>query len=261
MICSDELGLQCCGDLTYSGLFARYADSLYGTFHAEQPARYSNNSDYAYDRDLMIVDLGDDVHPLRHMPYTESKILRPLMVQQNLLRNTKKVQPFDRFEVVAGRLGALCHDIGECQHADLGETVGDINYYAKTQKHEKREAAIRSFFYDTLYKDVPVSLVAAAEATITGEPESFLSRAFRATEHIGYFLTGVRAGRLAIELGPKITNDQDAERVACLGRLGVTVANDWFDKLPQHSAEFPYARIIRDREAMAVERINEELAA
>lgn len=266
LISSNELTIPGCEELTYTDLFDRYASSPFGATQAQQPARYSNR--YAYDRDTMIADLGDDVHPLRHMPYTETKIFRPLIAYQHHPQERDRgTEQLSQLEIVAGRLGSLLHDIGECEHPELaavcGGTVGDVNLFEKTTEHEGIEALIRGHFYKRFFSDVPQDVLELAEDMIANNSGTLLRDAFATTERLGYFMTGINAGLKAIGVRfalPPGTCEED-DRFLQLRRLALETAPRWYDELLERGERFPWAGSQTLARKTTLDRIQSELAA
>jgi hypothetical protein len=224
----------------YSELFERYCSSEYGIFHATQDPRFANY--YDMDHSQMLIDLGDDVHPVRHMTHTERNIVRPLLELQHLVPADEVFTPQ---QIVAIRWAALVHDMGECEHPALrdicGETVGDVYFAARTDAHEKAEAKIRAHLYDVLYGDVPPKLLEAGEDIVCNPETSFAGHAFQTAEHIGYFTTGILAGVKAMEIKDLGVTEVDEQRFDQLSKLAVTVSARWHPKLEEHGERFPYA--------------------
>lgn len=245
----------------FSELFERYKTSIYGIFHAEQDPRFSNK--YRWDYSQMLLDLGDDVHPVHHMSHTEERIVRPLLDHQ--LRGSEDGrQALEPGQIIAVRLAALVHDMGECEHPELkevfGETVGDVYYAAKTDEHENAEARIRAYFYGKLYGDVPTELLRVAEEIVRNPGASHEGRAFKVAEHIGYFTTGILAGVTAIELKDHGVTDEAEQRFRELSRLGLDVSARWHPVLQEHGEHFPYAAHVADTHKPALDAIQQRLA-
>ncbi len=229
--------------LSYSEIHARYAESAYGQHHSGQPLRYSQA--YGYDRQTMLADLGDDIHPVRHMSHTEKQIAVPLIAGQ-LWDRVERLSPT---EIKGIRLAALIHDIGECEHPSiekiLGQTVGDVHYESKTSSDSELERTIRQHLYDELYADVPDEVMAMADESIDNHHE-FHGLAFDTVERVGYFQTAMRAGEVALELaGRQPLGDA---RVNSLARLALRVSDNHRDVLNSRSADFPYVgRFMRSK--------------
>jgi hypothetical protein len=214
-----------------------YAGSIYGIHHAEQPLRYSQY--YAYDRDSMLEDLGDDVHPVRHMAYTEAEIVVPLITVQNQSAD----EHFADEEATVIRAAALLHDIGECEHAEIqqytGYRVGDVAWDLKTDEDGKSEWAIRQFLYSKLYTEIPIDFLEAADDIIDNKDGSLPREAFYTAERLGYYLTGLKAGEVALRLYEHRTAS-DELRVTQLGRLALQTTNDHRRYLEKRGERFPH---------------------
>lgn len=255
LVSGDRLVYEGVEELTYSELFGRYQTSEFGLFQDGQPLRYAQR--YAYDPTVMLEDLGDDIHPVRHMQFTEESIFRRLALQQQIAGAEK----FSPLEVVAGRVGALLHDTGECEHPDLvtvcGETVGDIAYDLKTDEHEAAEEKIRAHIYEVLYPDLPDELLQTSEDMIRNSSGSFLNFGFHIVEYIGYLQTTTRAGEIALSLIG--TEDQDTDRFAQLRQLAVDGASKHFSYLEAQGADFPYTRTVLSRLEKQIDAIQSYL--
>ncbi|MEX0881591.1 MAG: HD domain-containing protein [Candidatus Saccharimonadales bacterium] len=240
----------------YSSLHERYVDSSYGLHHATQPARYSQ--DYAYDRGLMIEDLGDDVHPVRHMSYTEAVIVRPLLAVQNKIGDER----FDVGHIMALRVAALLHDIGECEHPEIHEKTGcragDVSWEIKTESDGSSETVIRQYLYRNLYGDVPAFVLSAADDIIDHREGSLPRETFNTAERLGYYKTGLKAGEVALRLSETRT-DEDDLRFTQLGRLALRVTNNHRQFLHERSERFPYLEEVLKTSARLDERIHAKL--
>lgn len=245
--------------LTYGELFGRYAMSDFGVHHATQTVRYARY--YGYDREQMLADLGDDIHPLRHMTYTEENIFRLLALHQ---QTTSGAEPFSSIQIVAGRLGALLHDTGECELPELAkacdvEAVGDVSYNDKTDDHDKAETIIREYIFSMLFDDVPDEIMELVEDTIANKKGTLLREGFNLSEHIGYLMTGVQAGRVALSILE--TGDETHEdRYKQLRKLALKVAPVHFDHVGEHGKAFPFADVTRENLAPEVEKIQSVLS-
>jgi hypothetical protein len=245
--------------LRYLDVHDLYADSEYGAFHAQQELRFSKV--YPYESDAMLADLGDDVHPVRHMTHTESEICQPFMTSQNTAVGNQ--QKFKLEQIAAMRLGTLLHDIGECEHPEIVETVGhivgDVPYLERTQNDSDLEVPIRLFFYDTLLSDVPKQVIEKAEAVISGTDNEFMQQAFNTVERIGYFQTAMMAGETALGI-LEHNPDESSARFVQLARLARRVSNNHIGELGQRAKDFPYTSQILQKYGWLYGRIHTELA-
>ncbi len=245
--------------LTYDELFGRYATSDFGVHHATQPVRYAQK--YGYDRTQMLADLGDDIHPLRHMTHTEENIFRLLALHQ---QTTPGAEPFTNLEVVGGRLGALLHDTGECELPELAEAcgitpVGDVSFHDKTDDHEVSEAIIREYLFGMLYDDVPEEIIELAEDTIANKEGTLLRQGFNLSERIGYLMTSVQAGRVALKI-LEAGDETHEDRYSQLRKLALKVAHVHLDYIGEHGAAFPFAGVKREELGPVVDQIHHVLS-
>lgn len=244
--------------VNFSELHRRYATSSYGLSHGLQPPRYSQQ--YGYQRDAMLKDLGHDVHPVGHMPFTDIEIVKPLVAAQN----TFGFEQFSPQQIVAIRLAAQLHDMGECQdeeiEAQTGCSVGDVWWETKNSSHDSDEAIIRRHIYSQLYPDLPGVLVDPAEDIIRNQAGSFEREAFHAAERIGYYQTAIRAGEIAMRLvEEQEAEDEDELRFLQLGRLSLRVSGNHREFLRQQSLRFPYIQAVLRKAEPADEKIHAKL--
>lgn len=225
--------------IEYDELLSRYIKSDFGKHHMEQRARFAGLPEMAYDRDQMLIDLGDDVHPVFHMSHTHDDILMPLIRTQ---RTTSRPQ-FTPLGISAMRFGALLHDIGECTHPkiarEVGGVVGDIPAPLKTKEHEILEKEIRHYLYSELYPDIADRELNLAELIIIGKSHHLPVEGFQMVERLGYYLTAMQAGRLAIE-GKRSGAKDHNPRLKSLGALGVKVSRDYRSVLDEAANKFKY---------------------
>lgn len=225
--------------LTYDDVHRRYAESIFGLHHADQPLRYAQR--YGYSRDQMLKDLGDDVHPVKHGPYTHRKIAVPFLSAE--IWNVQEHLGQD--DILAIRMAAINHDIGETTDPAisrlLGSLPGDVNYNDKKPSDSKKERQVRHYLYGELFPDVPLELLEASEAVIDNH-DTVLGLAFDTIERVGYYQTALRAGALALELAS--SSDSKLERFTNLARLAIDVTENHHDMLRERSKIFPYARTV-----------------
>jgi len=236
-------------------LWQRYADTFYGRDHAASPPRYSQR--YGYDREQMLRDLGDDVHPVSHMLHTDLNILSPLIFFQNKFGKLK-ISP-----VLAENLHttAQLHDIGECSHPlieqVIGDLVGDVHYEDKNAEHEAKERLIRHYLYDQIFDDVPRRRLEAMDA-ILDDPKSVEGHIFNTVERTGYYLTAMRAGELALKLLQDETAAQD-HRSIMLGRLAWRVSWNHHDELTDRAEDFPYIEKLLEKHDATFRQIKAQI--
>lgn len=209
----------------------------------------------------MVADLGDDVHPLRHMIHTEATIFRPLVMHQQA---APEAEQFTDLEIVAGRFGALTHDIGECEHPSLpalcgAETPGDIPFGDETEEDKAAEAAIRRYFMESLFSDVPDDIKELAEDTVANDKGTLLRVGFDMCECIGYLQTGIQAGRVAMNI-LEAGDETEEQRFYQLQRLALRVAHIHFDYIDEHGSAFAYTRAKREELGPEVEAIHATLS-
>jgi hypothetical protein len=266
LIIGDTIQLPELEGQSYDGLFDDYAWSVFGQHHQTQIPRFSKY--YGYEPAKMIQDLGDDVDPLMHGLHTRVEIFEPLVYFQNVIAGSE-VQKFNPREIAIGRLATQFHDIGECEHPHIEETlnfvVGDVARTVnggKDEVTEKKEAKIRGLLFKVALPSLAASgLVPETEAVLTGGKSALASAAFDATELVGYYATGVKAAHLTLlethhrkEGQPK----RDDESYEQLMQLGHKVPVDWMPEILGTAADFPYLRYVLDRTVPYLDHIYRE---
>lgn len=253
-------------ETTYVDLFERYATSDIGIAHGQQDPRYAQT--FAYDFEAMHADLGPDVHPVEHGRYTHNEVLVPFLLTQNYLADGEGFPQLTSDEIVAIRIAAYIHDFGESEHPEVeaitGEIVGDIAFTAKTKQHAIIEARVREYIYELFYDDVPIDTLEQVEAIIREDDDELATRAFAVVERIGYYMTGLRAGYLALletrhrrATGSANRDDESYEQ---LRRLAIEVSSRHREgTLPDRIEDFPYAGLVLKQTTRLYETINHEL--
>lgn len=209
--------------LEYDELFDRYKESRFGLHHAKQPPRFSQH--YTYDYSQTLIDLGDDVHPVKHMKHTHDTITQPFVIAQFYELTPR--------EVVILRLGTLIHDMGECtfqELAQLGEPRGDTSYGEKVDGEEAIEKKFRDYIIKELWPEIPVDLLDEMNKMVMND-NSRLGRMFNSIERLGYLESGLKAAKVAkkaldekqIEEGYK--QPYEKTRLLQLSLMGLWVAN------------------------------------
>ncbi len=245
--------------VNYHGLHEVYSASVYGQYHATQPLRYSQS--YDYDPTSMLDDLGEDIHPVGHMLHTERKIAVPFIrVQNNTGARDYSGRHLTPEEIVTLRLTALLHDIGECAHPDIPETVGDVFYETKTTEDETKEAGVRGFVYDQVFRGVPLEIIERAEQVIAGGHNDFLDEAFNTIERVGYFATAIRAGEIALRQVNKDPSLIETRQVVQLGRLSLRVSDNHGTILLERGEVFPAARLVVERHARLFDSVHSKFS-
>lgn len=235
-------------ELSPHELFESYSKSEYGQFHALQTPRYGQEKLYFYaDRDLFIAELGDDVHPTRHMLFTHDEIVVPLLNEQ---RQHSRVPQFSSKQENEMRTAAITHDLGECTHPKIAETlditlVGDMPYGTYSTDDKKIEEDIREHVLATILPSIPASLRERIHAIDRNDsPDDLVSEGFNACERLGYFIRARAASKIIVtehHLFHSYEGDPESIwRIAQLGRLAVKVENSHYSFLREKQARFPY---------------------
>ena len=229
-------------------VFDRYAESEHGQFHSNQSPRYSQRTAYNYfPHSQFLDDLGDDVHPVRHMLHTHHNIAVPLIEVQNRYSRT---QDFSNQAAAELRTTALLHDLGECMHPsiveNLGYALGDVQYGTAAPDHKDKELAIRDHLLKLYYPDLPGKLLDRVNEIDfnSGKQADFLSCAFEVVERLGYFMTSRRAAEIVIK--EQKSYEPGDHRIAQLGRLATIVGNNHYAFLRSQQRKFPYVKSVLD---------------
>jgi hypothetical protein len=234
-------------------LWTRYAESPHGQFHATQPLRYHQH--YSYEpREQFLADLGDDVHPVRHMLYTHTEITIPFLQAQYAADPT--FERFDAIQEVQLLTAAALHDLGECTAIDIKENVGyalgDVAYGEMADDHKTREKTIRNYLFDTYFEDMPPNLLKRVDEIDLRETSDICVEAFEVIERLGYFILSRRAAdivikskpRTAVSTGPKF---RQSNRIAQLARLATIVGHGHYAFLRSKQDKFAYIKPALDR--------------
>lgn len=229
--------------LTFKEPFLDYADSDYGAFHFTQKLRFNP---YRYDRMQMHQDLGDDVHPLLHMPHTHDQVLQPFLRAQILAGDHSQLN-LENIHLL--RQGAYFHDTGENEHPSLielcGGITGDVDYRTKINatpevraKREENEQAIRQFFYERhLGYMTDDQLVKLERIVGDNHAYDYEKQLFDAVEHVGYFDAAIKAAEIALANLDKLDTKG---RVLQLGRMAARVGIPWYTYQLTVADEYPY---------------------
>lgn len=226
----------------YQDFYNAFAESAFGQHQATQRLRWHKK--YPYDPERFLEDLGDDVHPVRHMAYTHDEIVVPLLRKQVESGTVKPVQE----DIINIRLAALIHDIGECEHPyienQLGYVTGDILYHQKTPQDTAKEKIIRSFILHEMeepYNQLSTEHVDELESIIGNErSDSFADKTFNICEHLGYYETGIRAGSIILSECENLRRITADERLFRLSSLATQTSIEWRPLLSGHQETYPY---------------------
>jgi hypothetical protein len=266
LIIGDTIQLPELEGQSYDGLFDDYAWSVFGQHHQTQIPRFSKY--YGYEPTEMIQDLGDDVDPLLHGLHTRVEIFEPLVYFQNVIAGDE-VQKFNPRKIAIGRLATQFHDIGECEHPQIEETltfvVGDVARTVdggKDEVTEKKEAKIRGLLFKVALPSLHASgLVHETEEVLTAGKSTLTSAAFAATELVGYYMTGVKAAHLTLletQHRKEGQPQRDEESYEQLMKLGHNIPTDWMSEILDTVADFPYVRYVLDQTVPYLDHIYRE---
>lgn len=239
--------------LSYGEISERYTLTPHAEVHASSTPRFAQAFPYNHSR--ILEDLGPDVHPIGHMEHTHSLTVDFLDNQVD--------DPFGVDSSAHIRIAALLHDIGECTDPSIGlEIVGDVSFTKKVAADETKEATMREYFFGNFFGDFSTETLERIEAIIKGKVDSSdrEPRAFAVVERIGYYLTAVRAGKIALQLHePEAGIPNDDMRRSQLTKLAVEVTGRHRPILQQASEEFDGARIVLETNIEIDDKIQEQL--
>lgn len=229
-------------------LVQRYISTPHGIHHSQQQLRFAQPEGYKYEpREQFLKDLGDDVHPVRHMLHTHDNITVPLIAYQNSSQETRN---FTETEIAELRTTAALHDLGECTHQDMETKLGfkpkgDLKYGTGLPADKLNEKLIRNHLYDLYYPDLPRKLLDRVDEIDFKESDDFCVLAFDMIERLGYYTTSRMAARVVIQ--EKANYKPGDNRIAQLGRLATIVSNTHYSVLRSHEETFPYLKGTLDK--------------
>ncbi len=227
--------------------FLNYYESEFGQFHYKQKLRFDQ---FRYDNLQMHADLGNDIQPLLHMPFTHDHVVRPMLSYQIRSGEHSELSP-ESIRLL--RQAAYFHDTGENEHPSLvdvcGGIVGDIAFDIKNsqsledkQKTALLERKIREFFYEKHLRHMSDDeLIALEEIVGDDTPDSYEKQFFDTAEHLGYLGTAMKAAEIALAHAHEFA-DGPSLRISQLGRLAVQVGNHWFESLSNVTSDYPHIR-------------------
>lgn len=149
-------------------LLDRYYTSPFATYmQTQQKLRFS--TDYGYDPDAMLSDIGPDVCPVGHQKET---VRHALTIIEREQADGSLLGVFDDEELATALLAFGIHDCGECEdpalylEPDIKRLVGDIPAGKKTSADREAEAAVRGVVYRTVFADVDPRIIGRVEEII-----------------------------------------------------------------------------------------------
>lgn len=217
----------------------------HGLHHATQPLRYRQHYDYQ-PREQFLEDLGDDVHPVRHMLYTHTEITVPFLLAQRVTESG--FERFSKVQEVQLLTAAAIHDTGECTSEDISENVGyvlgDVAYGDAPEDHKQREKAIRGYLYDLYFQDVPPNLLQRVDEIDLRETNDICVEAFEVIERLGYYTTACQARDVVMA---EKRNPQPSHRISQLARLATIVGYSHYNWLRSRESKFAYLKPALDR--------------
>lgn len=255
--------------ITYTEIFNIYAQSPFGQHQATQPLRYKK---FHYQREAMLKDIGDSVHPLLHSQDLAKNVIEPMLKNQVMEGKAEELSPED---IVALRVAAPLHDSGECT-SDLlipqcGRVVGDVQFDMKTTEDEDTESIIRELIYEKLYPFIPENILERVEEIILiKDPSDFATNFFRSGEDLDYYLSGIMAAKTVLKHSNEykehykngtLRRDQSPKtfRLLQLGRFATAVPNAWRFGLEDRSNQYPFMEKVLQETRPIIKKCNETI--
>jgi hypothetical protein len=233
-------------------LFDRYAASVHGQWHAEQPLRYVAKFG-SYGRDQMLADFGSDVHPLQHMLATE-RALRALIAMEG------PAADWSLQDIDAGFTASMTHDDGECTHPELvivcGGVVGDIPQGQKSDTDRMAEAGLQRYLFAEHCGDCPDAYLVRIKNIIAHKEDSLINHGLEGAHNTDTFRIGLRSFRLwrdAVQISP------ESPRTAQLHTMAKVVTADAIIRLQKDAAVFKYPDFVLNKAAPLLRRMEVEL--
>lgn len=175
--------------ISVAELAHRAHNSDFGLYMDKQPLRFA--TDFGYDRQTMLDDLGPDVHPIGHQNET-AKHLALLLESKDYNLSSEEVGIL----MFKDRI----HDMGESMHPKIalriGRVVGDIPAGKKTDDERTAEAMVRKYLYSELFSDAHPEILERVEALIMHAPLEGDEKLYKLTEiahELTTFNTAIRA--------------------------------------------------------------------
>jgi hypothetical protein len=245
--------------ISYSSLLPRYTNSSWGHTHSAQPLRYAEH--FGYDRDQMLIDLGEDVDPIGHMRIVHNDMIGFGIDQ---VFNGQRLKDATVADIAAVRIASLLHDVGESSHTDFdllcGGTIGDIPYGQKTSADRDTEKRIAEKIFATLFADIPEWLQARSLDIISHKEESPVHELLDTAHSYGFYSTGLHAGRIALAAQERRAHDSaSSDRIKKLADLAKVVTGRIRPKLETSPQDFTMLFMFLDENETLHDRISAEL--
>jgi hypothetical protein len=238
---------------TFSGMEYDYATHPWGLHHATQPYRYTQR--HGYNPDQMLPDLGNDIHPVRHLRVTHDHVVA---LGITTLGRRNAINLSDPREIAVARATSLWHDTGETTHPDLDElcgyTIGDILSGTKTPEDRLQEYKLLGTVLSTVGGSLPEHFRQRILNVSTHKEDSVAHRLFDVAHEWGFYAVALRAGRLALSLRDE--EPTPSHRTAQLGRLARSVTVGVRPNLEKAIPDFPVIDERLERAARTHEKIN-----
>jgi hypothetical protein len=217
---------------SYATLSRLYEQNILGIHHANQIPRYMQRYPYNPNDNFAqaVEDLGDDIHPVKHMAYTHDHVTIPYIMGE--LLTGKELDPEDIHTL---RLAAMTHDMGECTHDSLGDTTGDIGLGDHTDKDKLIEAGVwdKVITRTGIRPLLPRSAIPVLRAIVMNAEDSAIGAAFEIIERTGYYITAAEAAYHAL------LADGRTKRARMLARLAIDVENNHKEFILDSGTYFP----------------------
>ena len=162
------------------------------------PPRFKDFQD-GMTKEEYIGYLGDDVDQSQHMNHTRA-LTKLFMDHHN-----RQAPTFSPRDLGIMQLAAQTHDWAEA-------VVGDIPAPKKTAADGKRESEVYGYIFDELLPIFPEFKEPCKDVIF--DKTSRLGRAFNTVEHLGYLMTGLRAGAVSSALPTESPHRQPLRALA-----------------------------------------------
>lgn len=168
------------GHARYDTMFEKYLQSDAGTHHTQQHPRFYAGYGCAELPASLLLQLGEDAHPVYHMRVTHRWFQRIVQADPQL---------FTTHTVPLGRLAALFHDVGEGTERQLAELAGvtqppgDIAHGRKTATQRANEEKIRRAAYRTILPEWPAPVIEDVEDVISHRARAITPGVYTPDDH------------------------------------------------------------------------------
>jgi ferritin-like metal-binding protein YciE len=208
---------------TVRELIGRFYDSQLAKFmQTSQKLRFSN---YAYEREAMLSDIGPDVCPVGHQQET---IRHAIAIIEKECADGTLLGVFDDYELAVTLLAIAIHDCGEPEdpalldEPEVTRLVGDIPAGQKTDKDREDEANVRKVVYRTQYGDVDQAVIERVESIISHADKTVYHDLYLASHEAQTAHTVTQAECRLYEFDHGVYGDFPKDQARDAGIAGIT---------------------------------------